>query len=95
MGKRTGKVQDQSETKKITPDILELVERYLYVNHTRVARTGADLRLAMADLNPATRQPTGVVGIVMSHSHAKDLLRVLKGVVDGIESTEEPDNPAE
>ncbi len=66
------------------PDALGLVEHYSYVNHTRVAATRADVRIAAADLNPASKKLSGVTGIVMSHAHARDFVRALKSVVDSL-----------
>lgn len=67
------------------PDALSLVEHYSYVNHMRVAATVMDVRIAVADLNPGSRQLQGVIGFVMSHEHAKDFLRSMKTVIDNIE----------
>ncbi len=67
------------------PDALGLVEHYSYVNYMRVSATEADVRVAVADLNPTSRKLSGVTGIVMSHAHARDFVRAMKRVVDTLD----------
>ena len=81
------------EPKTVTievPDALGLVEHYSYVSHMRVAATGLDVRIAVADLNPVSRQLSGVTGLVMSHQHARDFFRAMKTVVDSLEKHDLP-----
>lgn len=80
-------VLDGSKTVTIeVPDPLDLVEHFPYVNHTRVVATVADVRIVVADLNPASkRKLSGVTGLVMSHQHARDFLRVMKTVIDTLD----------
>ena len=76
------------KTESITievPDILGEVDRYSYVNLMRVASTGNDIRIAVADLNPISKKPTGAIGIVMSHEYARKFVRALNSVVDSLD----------
>ena len=91
---RKRKTEVKQETKELlapetitieVPDALGLVEHYSYVNHMRVSATGADVRVAVADLNPTSKKLSGVTGIVMSHAHARDFVRAMKSVVDTLD----------
>ena len=77
------------------PDILGLVDRYSFVNHMRVASTGSDLRIAVADLNPIAKKPTAVVGFVMTHEYAKNFVAALKSVVDSLDKQIEKSSSGE
>ena len=95
---RKGKTEVKLETEEPSApetitiaDALGLVTHYSYVNHMRVAATGIDVRIAVADINPASKQPLSVIGLVMSHRHAKDFLRAMKSVVDSLETVAEPE----
>ena len=85
----------KTETVEIElPDITGLVERFSYVNHMRVVSTGNDLRIAMADLNPIAKKPTGMVGIVMSHQYARNFVKALNRVIDSLDKLEESSDEA-
>ena len=75
------------------PEILDKVE-YLYANHSRLATSKWEVRLAFGEIGP-TGETKPKVGVVMSHLHAKSLLnalsRILKALEDRIGEIKDPD----
>lgn len=67
-----------------TPMILDKVD-YVYTSYAQVAINSLDFRIAFGDRIPPDGAVKSVVGIVMSHDHAKALLEVLSTNVPKID----------
>jgi len=58
---------------------------FTYVNFTHVASNNWDVRIAFGDRRPPGGKVHPLLGIVMSHQHAKAFLDVLKGAIARLE----------
>jgi|ERR1035441_5941311 hypothetical protein len=68
-----------------TPMILDKVD-YVYASYAQVSTNNLDFRLAFGDRLPPDGHVKPVIGIIMSHVHAKALLEVLSVNVPKIDA---------
>jgi hypothetical protein len=66
------------------PTILDKVD-YVYVSYAQVSANSLDFRIAFGDRIPPDGHVKPIVGVIMSHIHAKALLAVLSVNVPRIE----------
>ena len=82
-----------TETTMELPDILGSVDRFSYANHMRIGASKHDVRIAFGDINAISHQVSGVIGIVMSHEHAREVSRAFANLLAKLEETKSGDEP--
>jgi hypothetical protein len=77
-------------TLRDAPLILDKVE-YVYVSYSQLSASNHDFRIAFGDRIPPEGTVKPVIGLIMSHNHARALLEVLEANIPKIQAAFDAD----